>query len=273
MRAAPTPDRGLSRRRPEMPPDMSQRQVTAAGGAARSRRSCARDSARLTRRRRDGGVAAVRRGRASRTASRRPVNTASTSWRGWRAPRHATSGCTATAGLLHPPLRVGRIALFNDTHLTRLRLITSMLDRGYNIAHVQRDALGVGAGQGPGRHARPRVGDRRQLGHREAASGCRVADARRLVDDDAGFDRMVGARPDPPRGRRARHDRATQTDRGVQRDPPVRRHPRQAHRHPRTDRRRCSTRSAASWCRRGSSRWSTRSIRAPHCPTTPKSPS
>src|SRR6476469_9678923 len=40
-------------------------------------------------------------------------------------------------GLLHPPLRVGRIALYNDTHLTRLRLITSMLDRGYNIAHVK----------------------------------------------------------------------------------------------------------------------------------------
>ena len=39
-------------------------------------------------------------------------------------------------GLLHPPLRVGRLALFNDTHLTRLRLITSLLDRGYNIAHV-----------------------------------------------------------------------------------------------------------------------------------------
>src|SRR5271166_4665851 len=40
-------------------------------------------------------------------------------------------------GLLPPPLRVGRIALFNDTHLNRLRLITSMLDRGYNIAHVR----------------------------------------------------------------------------------------------------------------------------------------
>src|SRR6059058_16719 len=39
-------------------------------------------------------------------------------------------------GLLHPPLRVGRIVLFNDTHLTRLRLITSLLDRGYNISHV-----------------------------------------------------------------------------------------------------------------------------------------
>src|SRR6185295_4146149 len=39
-------------------------------------------------------------------------------------------------GLLHPPLRVGRIVLFNDTHLNRLRLITSLLDRGYNISHV-----------------------------------------------------------------------------------------------------------------------------------------
>src|ERR1700709_279720 len=39
-------------------------------------------------------------------------------------------------GLLHPPLRVGRIALFNDTHLTRLRLITSMLDRGDHISPV-----------------------------------------------------------------------------------------------------------------------------------------
>lgn len=39
-------------------------------------------------------------------------------------------------GLLPPPRRVGRVALYNDTHLTRLRLITSMLDRGYNIAHV-----------------------------------------------------------------------------------------------------------------------------------------
>ena len=39
-------------------------------------------------------------------------------------------------GLLPPPTRVGRIALYNDSHLTRLRLITSMLDRGYTLAHV-----------------------------------------------------------------------------------------------------------------------------------------
>jgi len=31
-------------------------------------------------------------------------------------------------GLLPPPLRIGRIAIYNDTHLTRLRLITSMLN-------------------------------------------------------------------------------------------------------------------------------------------------
>ena len=73
-------------------------------------------------------------------------------------------------GLLPPPLRVGRIALFNDTHLTRLRLITSMLDRGYTIAHVREmlsaweegknlgDVLGLETaivGPGPPRSRKP----------------------------------------------------------------------------------------------------------------------
>ncbi len=40
-------------------------------------------------------------------------------------------------GLLPAPVRVGRLALYNESHLARLRLITSMLDRGYNLAHVQ----------------------------------------------------------------------------------------------------------------------------------------
>ena len=94
-------------------------------------------------------------------------------------------------GLLHPPLRVGRIALFNDTHLTRLRLITSMLDRGYNIAHVHEMLSAWEQGKD--------VGD--MLGLESAIAGSwatekpermSVADARRLVDDDPGFDRMVG---------------------------------------------------------------------------------
>lgn len=94
-------------------------------------------------------------------------------------------------GLLHPPLRVGRIALFNDTHLTRLRLITSLLDRGYNISHVHEMLSAWEQGKG--------VGD--ILGLESAIAGSwatekpermSVADAKRLVDDDPGFDRLVG---------------------------------------------------------------------------------
>ncbi|MEZ0356271.1 MerR family transcriptional regulator [Mycobacterium sp. SA01] len=94
-------------------------------------------------------------------------------------------------GLLHPPLRVGRIALFNDTHLTRLRMITSLLDRGYNIAHVNEMLSAWEQGKN--------VGD--MLGLESAIAGSwatekpermSIAEARRLVDDDNGFDRMVG---------------------------------------------------------------------------------
>ena len=94
-------------------------------------------------------------------------------------------------GLLHPPLRVGRIALFNDTHLTRLRLITSMLDRGYNIAHVHEMLSAWEQGKD--------IGD--MLGLESAIAGSWAterpermpeADARRLVDDDASFERMLG---------------------------------------------------------------------------------
>jgi DNA-binding transcriptional MerR regulator len=94
-------------------------------------------------------------------------------------------------GLLHPPLRVGRIALFNDTHLTRLRLITSMLDRGYNIAHVHEMLSAWEQGKN--------LGD--MLGLESAIAGSWAterpermppADAKRLVDDDSAFERLVG---------------------------------------------------------------------------------
>ncbi|GAT12480.1 MerR family transcriptional regulator [Mycolicibacterium novocastrense] len=93
-------------------------------------------------------------------------------------------------GLLHPPLRVGRIALFNDTHLTRLRLITSLLDRGYNIAHVREMLSAWEEGKD--------VGD--LLGLESAIAGTwatekpermSVVDAKRFVNDDPGFNRMV----------------------------------------------------------------------------------
>lgn len=93
-------------------------------------------------------------------------------------------------GLLPPPLRVGRIALFNDTHLTRLRLITSMLDRGYNIAHVREMLSAWEEGKN--------LGD--VLGLETAIVGTwttekpetmALADARRLVADADAFERLV----------------------------------------------------------------------------------
>ena len=93
-------------------------------------------------------------------------------------------------GLLPPPLRVGRIALFNDTHLTRLRLITSMLDRGYNIAHVREMLSAWEEGKD--------LGD--VLGLETAIVGSwtteksatmPLAEAQRLIDDAKAFDRLV----------------------------------------------------------------------------------
>lgn len=95
-------------------------------------------------------------------------------------------------GLLHPPLRVGRLALFNDTHLTRLRLITSMLDRGYNIAHVREMITAWEQGKD--------LGD--VLGLETAIAGTwaaekpqtmAIADAKRLINDEHAFDRLVGS--------------------------------------------------------------------------------
>lgn len=39
--------------------------------------------------------------------------------------------------LLHPPTKQGRTVLFDDTHVTRLKLINSMLERGYNSGHIR----------------------------------------------------------------------------------------------------------------------------------------
>ena len=40
-------------------------------------------------------------------------------------------------GLLPPSRRQGRIALYSDTHLARLRLIGQMLERGYTLANIR----------------------------------------------------------------------------------------------------------------------------------------
>jgi DNA-binding transcriptional MerR regulator len=40
-------------------------------------------------------------------------------------------------GLLPPPRREGRVGVYSEAHLARLRLIANLLERGYTFAHIQ----------------------------------------------------------------------------------------------------------------------------------------
>ena len=92
-------------------------------------------------------------------------------------------------GLLHPPQRVGRVAVFDDSHLARLRLITSMLDRGYTTAQITEllatwesggdlsDVLGLE------RLIRPWAGDR--------PTRMTLGEVRALAGDQQALDRLV----------------------------------------------------------------------------------
>jgi len=39
-------------------------------------------------------------------------------------------------GLLPPPRRVGRVGIYDDAHLARLRLVNQLLERGYKLANI-----------------------------------------------------------------------------------------------------------------------------------------
>ncbi|MGH8987926.1 MAG: MerR family transcriptional regulator, partial [Acidimicrobiales bacterium] len=39
-------------------------------------------------------------------------------------------------GLLAPPRRLGRVGLYSEAHLARLRLLGALLDRGYSLANI-----------------------------------------------------------------------------------------------------------------------------------------
>jgi DNA-binding transcriptional MerR regulator len=103
-----------------------------------------------------------------------------------------SGGCSSPLSRYTRMLRVGRLALFNDTHLTRLRLITSMLNRGYNIAHVREMITAWEQGKD--------LGD--VLGLETAIAGTwaaekpqtmAIAEAKRLISDEHAFDRLVGS--------------------------------------------------------------------------------
>jgi DNA-binding transcriptional MerR regulator len=93
-------------------------------------------------------------------------------------------------GLLPPPRRSGRVGLYNDSHLARLKLIGSMLSRGYTTAHIAEmltawehgknlaDVLGLEEALGkPWSDDLPRT--------------LPLREARTLAGDKASFDRLV----------------------------------------------------------------------------------
>ena len=95
-------------------------------------------------------------------------------------------------GLLPPPRRSGRVALFNETHVARLKLIGSMLERGYAMAHIQEMLTAWEEGRGIGdvlgledALVNPRAGDRPET--------TTVAKARELAGGKAELDLLVSA--------------------------------------------------------------------------------
>jgi len=88
----------------------------------------------------------------------------------------------------------GGSTLYNDTHLTRLRLITSISNRGYNIAHVRR--CSARWEEGKDFSAMCWAWKRRIVGyldHREVQDHA-VAEAQRLINDIKAFDRLSNCR-------------------------------------------------------------------------------
>lgn len=92
-------------------------------------------------------------------------------------------------GLLHAPRRAGRVAIYDDSHLARLKLIGSMLGRGYTAAHISEmltawehgkelgDVLGVEE-----ELIRPRGEDQPRT--------MSIKDARALAGDRESFERL-----------------------------------------------------------------------------------
>lgn len=91
-------------------------------------------------------------------------------------------------GLLPPPLKSGRVAYYDQMHVARLGMITSMLERGYTLAHIGemlaawqggRDLAGILGLE----LVRPWAAD--------PPTTMPVAQLRELAGDAAGLDRLV----------------------------------------------------------------------------------
>jgi DNA-binding transcriptional MerR regulator len=95
-------------------------------------------------------------------------------------------------GLLHAPHRVGRIAVFDEGHLARLKLVTSMLERGYTTANIVEmlaaweNGDDLGDVLGLERLVRPWAADEPKT--------MTLREARELAGTQAALDRLVAAK-------------------------------------------------------------------------------
>jgi DNA-binding transcriptional MerR regulator len=106
-------------------------------------------------------------------------------------------------GLLHPPRRAGRVALYDESHLTRLHLIGSMLARGYTTAHITEMLTAWARGQ----DLADVLGVEDVLirpWSDEVPTSMPLRRARELAGDRAGFDRLVALGLITVQGARAR---------------------------------------------------------------------
>ncbi|TFI40407.1 MerR family transcriptional regulator [Rhodococcus sp. 1R11] len=95
-------------------------------------------------------------------------------------------------GLLPPPQKRGRAAVYDDSHLTRLRLIGVLLQRGFTTAHIA-DFID---GWESGKDLTEVLGLQRALTEPWTASAetvtISVAEAEALIGDPAQLQRLVG---------------------------------------------------------------------------------
>lgn len=94
-------------------------------------------------------------------------------------------------GLLSAPRKSGRVVFYDETHVARLGTITSLLERGYSMAHIGELLAAWESGQDLAgllgvELVRPWAADRPAM--------MPLAQVRELAGDAAGFERLVAGR-------------------------------------------------------------------------------
>jgi DNA-binding transcriptional MerR regulator len=105
-------------------------------------------------------------------------------------------------GLLPPARRAGRVSLFNDNHVARLTIITSMLERGYTSSHIREMLDAWEHGKDLSQVLGLESALVRPWGEEEPAT-VTVAEARELAGGKAELERLVADKLVSIRGQQA----------------------------------------------------------------------